>query len=63
MTTLTVGYASRMKSDRDPDRVSLDPLDPKTALKGLLKVDPESPPADEPEAADERESDDEANDA
>jgi hypothetical protein len=44
---------------RDEDRVSLDPLDPETALKALLAVDPHAEPADEPE----REPDDVVPDA
>jgi hypothetical protein len=33
------------RTDADPDRVSLAPLDPVKALKGLLAVDPDSKPA------------------
>lgn len=45
-----------MRDDRERDRVSLDPLDPVTALRALLAVhpEPESPthhPTDEPESA------------
>jgi len=39
-----------MESKDEPDRVSLDPLDPLTALKGLLAVDPESDPSSEEQA-------------
>lgn len=35
------------------ERVSLDPLDPVTALRALLAVDPEAEPSDEAERADE----------
>ena len=38
-----------MKPKDDPERVSLDPLDPVTALRALLAVDPESKPVDEDE--------------
>jgi hypothetical protein len=37
----------QIQRDRD-ERVAL-PLDPEEALKGLLQVDPDSPPADAPE--------------
>jgi hypothetical protein len=37
-----------MNEDRDEDRVSI-PLDPETALRALLKVDPNSEPVDKPD--------------
>ena len=41
-----------MAKKPDPDeRVSLAPLDPESALRALLKVDPDSDPQDEPDAA------------
>ena len=50
-----------MESKDDPERVSLNPLDPITALRGLLAVDPESEPAekadDESEPVEQAESD------
>jgi len=45
-----------MESKDDSERVSLDPLDPITALKGFLAVDPESEPSGEPEMTDEDEA-------
>jgi hypothetical protein len=38
-----------MEHDRDPDRVSLESLDPMTALRALLAVDPKSEPAETPQ--------------
>ena len=35
-----------MTDERDDDRVSLKGLDPVAALKALLAVDPDAPPAD-----------------
>jgi hypothetical protein len=34
-----------MTDDRDDDRISLQGLDPVAALKALLAVDPDAPPA------------------
>lgn len=38
---VTVDDGERESAADDPGRVSLHPLDPTTALKGLLAVDPE----------------------
>lgn len=45
-----------MEQSRDRDRVSLEGLDPETALRALLKVDPDAEPVeqDEPAKRDER---------
>jgi|Tabmets5t2r1_1033131.scaffolds.fasta_scaffold271923_2 hypothetical protein len=37
----------RNRRGDDDDRVSLAPLDPEQALRALLKVDPESKPAED----------------
>jgi hypothetical protein len=38
---------SRVDKEREDDRVSLEGLDPVAALKALLAVDPDAPPAEE----------------
>ncbi len=47
----TAKKAKRRSSSRSPEqaeepRVSLAPLDPETALRGLLQVKPDNPPAE-----------------
>ena len=40
-----------MLAEHDPDeRISLAPLDPETALKALMAVDPDAKPVDEQDA-------------
>ena len=43
-----------MEHEKTDDRVSLEGLDPKEALKALLAVDPDAPPVD---ATDEQQTD------
>jgi hypothetical protein len=51
----------KKKKNADPERVSLDPLDPETALRALMHVDPgaepvEHEPAEAPEEQERREA-------
>lgn len=46
-----------MESKDDPERVSLDPLDPVTALRALLAVDPDAEPVEEAEPVEQARAD------
>ena len=48
-----------MAQERDENRVSLEGLDPETALRALLKVDPDSEPVEQDEPAEQRDEQDE----